>query len=133
MAQRKRAVYSDAMRRRAVQILSEGAGHRALAGQLGIPDATARQWARAFSAGGAEAVLNGGSRHRVYDFETKMAVVRDRLERGKSVREVMMAHGIPSESSVKMWCRKYRQGGAEALVDKPRGRKPRSATEAPEE
>ena len=73
------------MRRRAVQILSEGAGHRALAGQLGIPDATARQWARAFAAGGAEAVLNGGSRHRVYDFETKMAVVRDRLER--EVRE----------------------------------------------
>ena len=114
------------MRRRAVRILSEGAGHRSLARDLGIPDATARQWARAFAAGGEDAVMNGGSHHRAYDFETKLAVARDRVERGKSVREVMIAHGVTSESSVKMWCRKYRDGGADALVEKRRGRRPAS-------
>ena len=127
MVQRKRTIYGKAIRRQAVRILAEGAGHRTLAARLGIPDATARQWARAFAADGAQAVLNGGSRHRVYDFETKMAVVHDHVERGKSVRDVMVEHNIPSESSVKMWCRKYRAGGAEALIDRPRGRKPRNA------
>ena len=37
----------------------------------------------------------------------------------------MIKHKIPSESSVKAWCRQYRDGGADALIDKPRGRKPR--------
>ena len=74
----------------------------------------------------ADAVMNGGSHHRAYDFETKLAVARDRVERGKSVREVMIAHGVTSESSVKMWCRKYRDGGADALVEKRRGRRPAS-------
>lgn len=126
MAQAGRNAYGEEMRRRAVRILGEGAGHRALARELGIPDATARQWARAFAAGGEDAVMNGGSRHRAYDFETKLAVARDRVERGKSVREVMIAHGVTSESSVKMWCRKYRDGGADALVEKRRGRRPAS-------
>ena len=126
MAQAGRNAYGEEMRRRAVRILSEGAGHRSLARELDIPDATARQWARAFAAGGEDAVMNGGSHHRAYDFETKLAVARDRVERGKSVREVMIAHGVTSESSVKMWCRKYRDGGADALVEKRRGRRPAS-------
>lgn len=52
-------------------------------------------------------------------------MVKDRLENGLTVRETMIKHKIPSESSVKAWCRQYREGGEAALVDKPRGRKPR--------
>ena len=37
----------------------------------------------------------------------------------------MIKYKIPSESSVKAWCRQYRENGESALVDKPRGRKPR--------
>lgn len=118
--------YSDEVRRQAVEILQAGAGHRALAGKLGIPEATARQWTRAFAVGGAAAVLNAGASHRVYSFETKLAVVKDKLENGMSVREVMVKHNIPSESSVKAWCRKYRVEGESGLIDKPRGRKPAS-------
>ena len=121
----KRAVYDESIRKQAVEVLSQGAGHRTLAAKLGIPEATARQWARAYAVGGEEAVLNAGARHRVYDYETKLAVARDRVERGKTVREVMIEYGIPSESSVKAWCRRYREHGAAALIDKPRGRKPK--------
>ena len=60
-----------------------------MAAALEIPDATARQWSRAFSAGGADAVLGGGSRRMTYDLETKLDAVRDHLDRGKSIREVM--------------------------------------------
>lgn len=74
---------------------------------------------------GADAVLNAGSHHHTYSYDVKLAVVKDRLENGLTVREAMIKHKIPSESSVKAWCRQYREGGESALVDKPRGRKPR--------
>lgn len=126
MVQPRHGVYSAKVRRQAAKLLSEGAGHRMLAAQLKIPEATARQWSRAYAAAGEDAVLNAGAHHRVYDFETKLAVVKARLEQGRTVRQVMVQFGVPSESSVKAWCRQYRAGGAEALVDKPRGRKPKS-------
>ncbi len=125
MADKRTRTYSEKTRKQAAQILAEGVGHRALAGKLNIPEATARQWARTYSVGGEEALLNAGTRHHVYSFETKLAVVQDRA-RGLTVREVMVKHRVPSESSVKAWCRQFREGGADALVDKPRGRKPRS-------
>lgn len=128
MAQGKRVVYSAKVRKQAAELLKEGVGHRSLAARLKIPEATARQWSRAYAVGGEEAVLNAGSRHRVYNYDTKLAVVKDRLERGKTVRQVMIEYGVPSESSVKSWCRLYRANGAEALVDRPRGRKPKQRT-----
>ena len=47
--------HAPEVRQRAVEILQEGVGHRALAAKLGIPQATARQWARAYAVGGADA------------------------------------------------------------------------------
>lgn len=130
MAEQKTGrVHTAKVRRQAVAALSEGAGHRALASKLGIPDATARQWARAYAVGGRAAVLNAGTRHRVYPFELKLSAVKDRLENGMTVREVMVKHGIPSESSIKTWCRQYRERGPEALVNKPRGVKPKHLRE----
>lgn len=130
MAQQKRTnTYDEKIRRKAVRVLATGVGHRALASKLGIPEATARQWARSYAVGGAQAVMNAGSTHRVYPYELKLAVVTDRLENGLTVRETMIKHGVPSESSVKTWCRQYRDGGAAALVDKPRGAKPKIKVE----
>lgn len=126
MVENKRGTKYDAkVRRRAVKVLSTGVGHRTLAVELGIPEATARQWARAYAVGGSAAVMNAGSTHRVYPYDLKLSVVHDRIDHGMSVREVMVKHGVPSESSVKTWCRQYREGGPEALVNKPRGRKPK--------
>ena len=92
---------------------------------LAFPRPRLAQWARAYAVGGADAVLNAGARHHTYSYDVKLAVVKDRLENGLTVREAMIKHKIPSESSVKAWCRQYRESGESALVDKPRGRKPR--------
>ena len=67
---------------------------------------------------------------KVYDYETKLAAVKEHVERGKSVRDVIVKYQIPSESSLKAWCRAYRRDGAHALVNKRRGRKPRSSAES---
>lgn len=88
--------HAPEVRQRAVEILQEGVGHRALAAKLGIPQATARQWARAYDVGGADAVLNAGARHHTYSYEVKLAVVKDRLENGLTVRETMIKYGIPA-------------------------------------
>ena len=49
--------HAPEVRQRAVEILQEGVGHRALAAKLGIPQATARQWARAYAACSARAPI----------------------------------------------------------------------------
>lgn len=82
--------HAPEVRQRAVEALQEGVGHRALAAELGIPQATARQWARAYAVGGADAVLNAGSHHHTYSYEVKLAVVKDRLENGLTVCEAMI-------------------------------------------
>lgn len=129
MDENSRTIHDD-VRQRAVELLEAGVGRRHLARELGVSDATARQWARAFVVGGVEAVLNAGSHRKVYDYETKLAAVKEHVERGKSVRDVMVKYQIPSESSLKAWCRAYRRDGAHALVNKRRGRKPRSSEES---
>ena len=44
-----------------------------------------------------------GSHHHTYSYDVKLAVVKDRLENGLTVREAMIKHKLPSESSVKAW------------------------------
>ncbi|QWT17717.1 helix-turn-helix domain-containing protein [Collinsella sp. zg1085] len=124
-----RNTYDAETRRRAVKVLASGSGHRALAAALGLPEATARQWARSYAVGGASAVMNAGATHRIYPFALKLSVVKDRVENGLSVRDVMIKYGVPSESSVKTWCRQYRDQGEGALIDRPRGRKPKQKAE----
>lgn len=118
--------YDETVRTRAIELLEAGAGRRRIARELGIPEATARQWSHAYAAGGAEAVLRAGASRFVYDADTKRAAVRDHLERGRSIREVMTKYHVASESTVKAWCRAYKAGGADALAVHRRGRKPRA-------
>ena len=54
-----------------------GAGRRAVARELGIPEATARQWAHAFAVDGENGVLNAGAARASYEMETKLDAVRD--------------------------------------------------------
>lgn len=125
MALARGARYDDDVRRRAVELFAGGAGRRIVARELGIPEATARQWAHAFAVDGEQGVLNAGATRVSYDLETKLDAVRDHLDRGKSIREVMVKYHIASESSIKLWCRAYRREGAEGLEPKRRGRPPK--------
>ena len=125
MALARRARYDDDVRRRAVELFAGGAGRRIVARELGIPEATARQWAHAFAVDGEQGVLNAGATRVSYDLETKLDAVRDHLDRGKSIREVMVKYHIASESSIKLWCRAYRREGAEGFEPKRRGRPPK--------
>ena len=57
-----------------------------------------------------------------YGYETKVAAAGAVVDGGMSKPEAMARFGIASESPLKNWCRLCREGGAEALRPKPKGR-----------
>ena len=63
-----------------------------------------------------------GVKRTKYDYETKVAAARALVDGGMSKPEAMMHFGIASTTPLKQWCRLYRQGGAQALKPKPKGR-----------
>ena len=63
-----------------------------------------------------------GVKQARYDYETKVAAARAVVDGGMSKPEAMMRFGIASATSLKQWCRLYREGGAQALKPKPKGR-----------
>ena len=63
-----------------------------------------------------------GKTHARYDFETKVAAAKAVVDGGMAKPEAMRRFGIASESPLRRWCQLYREGGAEALRPKPKGR-----------
>lgn len=119
-----RSKYDESMRRRAAAMFAEGRGFHSAASELGLPPETVRKWHRTYVALGLEGLLVMGEKHRSYRRELKVAAARDVVEGGESKAAVMARYGIASLSPLERWCRAYREGGAEALRPKPKGRPP---------
>ena len=66
--------------------------------------------------------FRGAVQYARYDYETKVAAASAVVDGGMSKPEAMTRFGIASATSLKQWCRLYRQGGAQALKPKPKGR-----------
>ena len=122
-------IYDRSARERACDLFDRGLGRDAAAGALGLPVEAVRKWHQTFRAVGRDALLDMGS-HARYDFETKVAAASAVVDGGMAKPEAMRRFGIASISPLKAWCRLYREGGAEALRPKPKGR-PRKAPGAP--
>ena len=111
--------------------LLRGAGRRAvrpaLRLRIGRSDAwilarAVRKWQQTYRAVGRDGLLNMGKTHARYDFETKVAAAGAVVDGGMPKPEAMRRFGIASPSPLDRWCRLYREGGAEALRPKPKGR-----------
>lgn len=120
MREDRRRRYDDGFRREALELIKAGAGKDTLARRLAMPRQTAEKWIILYRSGGEEAVM-GGNGSRRYDWETKVAAARDRVENGMTKTEVMARYGIASIAPLERWCREYRAGGAEALRPRPKG------------
>lgn len=121
-------IYDISVRRLAADLFEAGHGRDSVARRLGIPVHAVRKWHLTFRATGRDGLLGMG--HRAYDWETKVAAARAVVELGRPKPEVMAEMGIASKSPLDGWCRSYREGGAEALRPRPKGR-PRGAAAAP--
>ena len=117
------------LRKQAAQMFEKGLGYGVTARKLGVSAATVREWQKMYRVIGRSGLLAMGVKHTKYDYETKVAAAKAVADGGMSKPEAMMRFGIASATPLKQWCRLYRQGGAQALKPKPKGR-PKGAVRA---
>ena len=110
------------LRKQAVEMFERGCGYGLTASRLGVSAATVREWQKMYHVIGRDGLLAMGVKHTKYDYETKVAAARAVVDGGMSKPEAMVRFGIASATPLKQWCRLYRQGGAQALKPKPKGR-----------
>ena len=130
MCRDRRRHYDDGFMRVVADLIRGGAGRRSLARRLGVPVSTAGKWVLSYRFGGEAALMGEREGNRRYDYETKLAAVRDHVEHGLTKAEVMEKYRIASLTPLERWCREYRSGGPDALRPKPKGR-PRGAKSKP--
>ncbi len=73
-----------------------------------------------------------GEKSRSYTWELKVAAAKAVVEEREPKADVMARYGIASLSPLEKWCKAYREGEAEALKPKPKGR-PRGSASPPRE
>ncbi|MCR5583705.1 MAG: helix-turn-helix domain-containing protein [Eggerthellaceae bacterium] len=115
--------YGLELRKEAVALFDAGFGEKAAARRLGLPVKTAEKWLYTYRALGKEALFV--TTHKKYSHELKVAAARDVVENGMAKPDVMAKYGIASLTPLESWCRAYREGGPEALLPKPKGRRPK--------
>ena len=119
------------LRKQAAQMFESGFGYGLTAKKLGMSAATVREWQKTYRVIGKDGLLAMGIKHTKYDYETKVAAAKAVVDGEMSKPEAMMHFGIASATPLKQWCRLYRQGGAQALKPKPKGRPKGSARAVP--
>ena len=110
------------LREQAALMFERGFGYALTARRLGVPAETVREWQKTYRAIGRNGLLAMGVKYARYDYETKVAAARAVVDGGMSKPEAMVRFGIASATPLKQWCRLYREGGAQALKPKPKGR-----------
>ena len=117
-----RSKHDRALRELAADLFASGHGCESVANRLGIPARAVRKWQQTYLAVGRDGLLNMGKAHTRYDFETKVAAASAVVDGGMAKPEAMERFGIASLSPLKEWCRLHREGGAEALRPRAKGR-----------
>ena len=119
-------------RRLAAELFADGLGRAAVAKRLSVPEAAVRKWQQIYRAFGSEVLLTMDGRQARYTYEQKVAAARAVVEDGMTKPAAMAELGIMSMTPLDRWCRLYREGGAEALRPKPKGR-PKGSKAEPRE
>ena len=109
-------------RKAAIGLFERGHGSESAAKALSVPRDTVRQWLYVYRSFGSEVLLSMDGKQTRYTYEQKVAAASAVVDGGMSKRDAMEAFGVMSLAPLKRWCALYREGGAEALRPKPRGR-----------
>ena len=117
-------------RRMAAELFERGHGFKSAAKALSVPRDTVRQWLYVYRSFGSEVLLSMDGKQARYTYEQKVAAASAVVDGGMSKRDAMEAFGVMSVAPLKRWCALYREGGAEALRPKPKGR-PRGSKPRP--
>ena len=119
-------------RKAAIELFERGHGFGSASKALSVPRGTVRQWLCIYRSFGSEVLLSMGGKQARYTYEQKVAAASAVVDGGTTKAEAMAEFGIISPSPLDRWCRLYREGGAEALRPRPKGR-PRGSKSRPRE
>ena len=109
-------------RKAAIGLFELGHGYRSAAIALSLPAEAVRRWQELYRAFGSEVLLRMDGKQARYTYGQKVAAASAVVDGGMTKAEAMAAFGIMSMSPLKKWCALYREGGAEALRPRPKGR-----------
>jgi transposase len=99
--------------------LENGGGWRKTAVHFGLDHGTVRNWCSIYRLHGPE----GLTKHsRSYSVEDKLRVLQCMEKENWSTRQTSAFFNIPTPYTVQTWLRRYNEGGADALVNRRRGR-----------
>lgn len=90
-------------KREIIRLIEDGHSALSISKKYCVNRTSAEQWIRTYKACGLDGVLNMGSTHKKYSYETKLAAARAFVEEGLSKAEVMARYGIVSENALKRW------------------------------
>ena len=109
-------------RKAAIGLSGRGRGSKPAAKAPSVPRDTVRQWLYVYRSFGSEALLTMGGKQARYTYEQKVAAASAVVDGGMGKQDAMREFGVMSLAPLDRWCRLYREGGAEALRPKPKGR-----------
>ncbi len=124
--------YDREARKEAARLFAMGHGYAHVSNVMSLPEQAVRKWFYTYRSVGLEGLLSMGKTRAAYSWEVKCAAARAVADGGMTAAEAMAAYGIASMSPLQRWVKAYREGGAEALRPKPKGR-PRGARSRPRE
>lgn len=108
------------VRAEALRYFEMGFAYKSVGSLLGIPRDTVKHWLYTYRALGKEAVLM--ATHTTYPHALKVEAAKAVVEEKMSKSDAMKTYGLKSKTQIETWCRLYREGGADALLPKPKGR-----------
>ena len=117
-------------RKAAIGLFELGHGYKSAAIALSLPVEAVRRWQEIYRAFGSEVLLRMDGKQGRYTYEQKVAAASAVVDGGMAKRDAMKAFGVMSLAPLKRWCALYREGGAEALRPRPKGR-PRGSRSKP--
>ena len=112
------------VRAKAVRCSEMGFADEIVGGLPEIPHHAVKRWPYAHRALGKGALF--AAKHKTCPRDLKAGAAKAVVEGGMPKPEAMKAHGLRSKTQMGAWRRLYREGGADALLPRPKGR-PRKA------
>lgn len=109
-------------RKKAAELFGKGRGFESVAKELSIPRSAVREWQQIWKAFGSGALLPMDGKQARHTCSQKAAAAKAVVGDGMSKSDAMARYGIMSLAPPERWCRACREGGAEALRPKPKGR-----------
>ena len=124
----KRVKYDADTRRAAAELFEKGRGYHAAATALSIPHGTVKKRCCTYAAVGLGGLLDMGATPRRHTESPKVAAASAVVDQGMAVVDAMAEFGTASRSPLQKWCKACREGGADVLKAKARGRPEGSKT-----